>query len=335
VRGAHPTNSSQEEQTVFKAKACRFLAFPLNLQPLLSFPGQSQVRPLWHSIFMTESTGPMEQRIKEIADFLPQGRTLPQDMFDETLFQKLRDLESAAQTQPQLRDVFRKRCFDMCAFELNSSPLLRRIRYKPLGYAGDFEVFNMLFQKGEKTFWDAFIHRQQEVQDIGRMTLPANLLKDQQQTLLLLDPIYSRVSQKVLRHNLYILESEPKALAFAKTVLVQAHFYERLEPALHGLDLIYAPYLLHCLRQEGVGQVLQNFWQRLNPGGTLVLYHLQEQHTLRLFMQWCLDWTLEYHPLAGLETLARQFESTLTLTQQGIWWRLELKKSELSVTTTL
>lgn len=276
---------------------------------------------------MTDTTPVVVDLINDVAAFLPLGRQVSAEEFDQTLFKKLSELETATQQQPHLRDVFRKRCFELCAFELNSSPLLRRIRYKPLGYPADFEVLEMLFARSEPTFWETFIQRQGEVQDVQHVTLPPELLARQGQTLLLLNSMYSSVQTIAVGHHLHVLEPEPKALEYAKTILTGAHFYERLEPALHSFDIIYAPYLLHRLHSHSAEQVLQDLWQRLKPGGTMVLYHLQEQHDLRLFMQWCLDWTLEYHDLARLETIAQRFESDLVMQQQGQWWRLELQKS--------
>lgn len=264
----------------------------------------------------------LEPHLQAVAACLPLGRQSSSQDFDLSLFANLKQLENASQQQPGLRDVFRKRCFDLCAFELDSSPLLRRIRYKPLGYAGDFEMMDMLYHPtGDNTLWTTFLQRQKVVQAFRQIAAP-HLTGS---SLLLVRPIYRSLEQ-LSDYSLHVLEPEPKALNFAKTFLPRAKFYGSLEEAMPQIDFIFVPYALHRLPRGRAEQFLVSLWQNLSPGGTLLLYQLEPCHSLRFFMEWCLDWTLEYHEVTWLQSFLADLGGTVTAEQYDPWWRLEVSK---------
>ncbi len=279
----------------------------------------------------------LEQHIGELADFLSRGPSLPFERFDKSLRERLGAIEALSQTQPALRDAYRKRCFDLCAFALDSSPILRRLRYKPLGSRGDFEALEQLYTGTKTTFWDEFAQQQDIVQGLrnSQYLAEARSSLSNNSRVLLLNPVYHEIQEVFLSQAattaLYCVDAEPKALDLAKTLLDNAspnslYFYERLGEVRGSFDFIYAPYVLHCLGADSAGKLLAEVCSRLGPGGSILLYQLQANHSLKAFMEWCLDWTLYYHHEASLQALCQPLAATLTLHQQGSWLRLVLRK---------
>ena len=273
---------------------------------------------------MTAETA-LEQAIRRFADELGQHTTLSPNQFDTWLRDRLEGLERLALPQPSLRDAFRKQCFDLCAYTLDSSYVLRRLRYKPLGYGGDYEAFDALYQSEGISFWDAFAKRQNAVKEFHQVAqLPLTSSR-----VLLVRPVYrGLVNNLTTFEQIDIVEPEPEAIQFAKELFadVSISFYERLEEGHHTYDGIYAPQLLNRLSSDALPTVLSVLWERLEPGGVILLYQLQPTYALRLFMKWCLDWTLEYHEQSHLENLCQTLAASVRVEQHGDWLRLELQK---------
>ncbi|MGL4608397.1 MAG: hypothetical protein ACRCYY_01750 [Trueperaceae bacterium] len=267
----------------------------------------------------------LEQQTRELADFLASCVTCVEPgqllAFDEGVLQRLHDLERASQAWPTFRDRYTKLCFDLCAYTLEQSHVLRRVRHKPLGYGSDYLVLDGLYTLKGESFWDAFLIRQPLVQVVQQRhpKLTASSL--------LVSPIY-RALLSLSHHEVYVLEREPEALPFIQSLLPRAHVFETLSGLSQRFQTVYAPYLLQILSAEKVLPTLSLLWQRVETGGVLIVCPLEPQHSLRPFMEWCLDWRLEYHSDTFLSEVARRLGATATLTWQGEWRRLELKKAE-------
>ncbi len=260
---------------------------------------------------------PLEQAIRDLASFLPQGKQMPMEVFSNELKQKLTEVEDLSQKQPGLRDMYRKLCFDLCAYELDGCFILRRLRYKPLGYGGDFEVLDKLYTGTGTTFWDAFLQHQESVQVFQEFEIP------KASKILFLSPVY-RLLQN-LETKVSIVEYESQAIQFARG-FTSIEFYDSLDTIDKHVELVYAPFLLHRLHPESVSEIVKYLWQKLQPEGSIVFYQLDCNHSLRWFMEWCLDWTLYYHDVKLLKKIAKNIKANITIAVEGEWARLELKK---------
>jgi hypothetical protein len=270
---------------------------------------------------MHEKVSLLEQHIRELAMFLPQHQEMSLEQFDYQLRHKLVVIEALSQSQPRLRDLYRKHCFDLCAYELDRSFIFRRLRYKPLGYGGDFEVMNALSRLGD-SFWDQFLHYQ-EMSKVFQTHSPSSLLPPVS-PILLISPTYRSLELNTYE-QVAILEPEPKALPFIKEQLGPVQVYESLDLA-QSFGFIYAPYLLHGISEDALGKVFAKIWPRLRENSRILLYQLHSSHSLRLFFEWCLDWNLHYHPENKLKQLAQSLDADYKLELEGEWWRLELHK---------
>jgi hypothetical protein len=107
----------------------------------------------------------LEALIRDLADFLPQIGELPPQQFDEQLLSRVREIDTLSYAYPERRELLKKMCFDLCAYALDQSALLWRIRHKPSGYGGDVETLEMIYtgethSQGVGKAWDAFVFRQ-------------------------------------------------------------------------------------------------------------------------------------------------------------------------------
>ena len=107
----------------------------------------------------------LEALIRDLADFLPQIGELPPQQFDAELLTRVREIDTLSRSYPERRELLKKMCFDLCAYALDQSALLWRIRHKPSGYGGDVETLEMIYtgethSQGVGRAWDAFIFRQ-------------------------------------------------------------------------------------------------------------------------------------------------------------------------------
>jgi hypothetical protein len=261
---------------------------------------------------------PLEQAIRDLASFLPQGRQLPMDQFDLALQQQLEAIEKSSHQNYGLRDMYRKLCFDLCGYELDSSFILRRLRYKPLGYAGDFEAMDKLYLGTGTTFWDAFLQHQEAVKSFQEFDI------QEMSPLLFLCPVYRLL--QTITSEVSIVAYEPQAVQFAKS-FAPLRVYDSLDSIDQSFKLIYAPYVLHRIHPEQLSQMVKYLWQKLEPKGKMVFYQLRSEHGLRWFIEWCLDWSMYYHDEKILKKLAQEVKAEFTLELKGEWWQLELRKT--------
>ena len=150
--------------------------------------------------------------------------------------------------------MYRKLCFDLCAYELDGCFILRRLRYKPLGYGGDFEALDKLYLGVGTTFWDAFLQYQQPVKDFQDFQI------ESMSPLLFLSPVYRVL--KDISADIAIVAYEPEAMQFART-FNQVEVYDSLDVIATSFAFIYAPFLLHRLSPESLADILGYLWQKL------------------------------------------------------------------------
>jgi hypothetical protein len=260
----------------------------------------------------------LEQAIRALATFLPQGKQMPIAAFDQAVCQRLQEIETLSRKHLGLRDMYRKLCFDLCAYELDGSFILRRLRYKPLGQGGDFEALDKLYLGTGTTFWDAFLQYQQSVKFFQEFQIISSA-----SPILFLSPVY-RVLQNS-QADISIVDYESQRIHFAKS-FARLDVYGNLDEINKQFGLIYAPYLLHRVRPESLAEMIKYLWQKLEPSGCLALYQLSATHHLRWFMEWCLDWVLYYHHEKTLKKLANTLKAELKLEVVGEWSRLEFRK---------
>jgi len=212
------------------------------------------------------------------------------------------------------------------------SPILRRSYDKPFGYAGDYEVMNMLYRdhaEGESLFSRALnLYAAQEPAARANINRIAYLGRAIRATIERCPGRRARIASigcGPAREILELLQSEPslgphlqialidqeeRAIKYCERTLgpVAAASGARVEyiresvrrllterQLLHVLgqrDLIYSAGLFDYLSERTFSALLSALYDALSPDGLLAIGNVAEQNPTRWFMEYCLDWFL-------------------------------------------
>jgi extracellular factor (EF) 3-hydroxypalmitic acid methyl ester biosynthesis protein len=226
------------------------------------------------------------------------------------------------------------------------SPLLRRASMKPLGYAGDYEMMNMLYRHPAEgtslfakilnvygsqepaaqavvnrlSYLGAKIRRAVEVR--GRVRVASVGCGPARELALLLEQS-PELGQYL---DVALIDQEGKVLTYCERTLapliqqtgVRVHFIREsvrrllvgrgLGEALGQRDLIYSAGLFDYLDTRSFGALLSALYDALTPTGHLVVGNYSDENPSRFFMEYCLDWYLIHRSREELEAFARDLQ---------------------------
>lgn len=229
---------------------------------------------------------------------------------------------------PAYRAFLRKHLLPL----LMHSPLLRRCFEKPLGYAGDYEIMNMLYRdhaEGESLFGRvlnlyaaqepaarANINRLEYLGARIRLALASSHAERLRVASIGCGP--ARELASVLdqspdlgrRLDVALIDQEERVITFCERTLgplaartgVRLHLIResvrrllttrQLSGALGPRDLIYSAGLFDYLNQRSFAALLAALYDALAPGGLLAVGNVATNNPTRFFMEYCLDWFL-------------------------------------------
>lgn len=234
----------------------------------------------------------------------------------------------AAERHPACRAFVRKHLLPL----LMESPLLRRTFEKPLGYAGDYEMMNMLYRnhaEGDSLFSKALnIYGAQTPAaqaNINRVTYLGDLIRSvvaaapngrvriasvgcgpAREIYELLD----RSPELGPRLDVSLIDQEDRAITYCERTLgpiaartdARLHLIResvrrllatrQLSTTLGRCDLIYSAGLFDYLGLRSFQALLGALYGALVPGGLLAVGNVASHNPTRWFMEYCLDWFL-------------------------------------------
>lgn len=291
----------------------------------------------------------LETLIRDLAAFLPQITDLPPLQFDAEFVARVRQIEALSRHYPERRELLKKMCFDLCAYALDQSALLWRIRHKPSGYGGDFEMLEMLYtaethSQGVGKAWDAFIFRRRMLQTVSqRQQLFADAFKEKcegrgQVSVLSIAASARdflqliRLAPECARRSFfYCLEPEVKAITHYKKLLADVtdvtFLWDSRDMQTLSLertfDLIWLPRSLPYLSDEQVIGVIGKLWGLLSVEGSLLVTTSAYSDDY-LMLEWCAGWLLYGRSSERVNALLLQAGIPETaIHSDGVGWRLE------------
>jgi hypothetical protein len=274
----------------------------------------------------------LETLIRDLAEFLPHITELPPAVFDGELRARVRQIDSLSTQYPERRELLKKMCFDLCAYALDQSALLWRIRHKPFGYGGDFETLEMLYtgethSQGFGKAWDEFVLRGSRPLMLQRQQHFAKAFEILCQRFIPSLSVLSisanardflsamNAAPECAKQSLFFCqESEPKAITHYKKMLAEvsssASFVWENRDVLtlsheRTFDLIWLPRSLPYLSDESVIALLQKLWTLLHRGGVLLVAASQSDDE-RMLLEWCTGWTLYQRSQGAMKALFLQ-----------------------------
>ena len=224
------------------------------------------------------------------------------------------------------RSYYKKQLNDLIVH----SPLLRRAYSKPLGYAGDYEMMNMIYRdraEGDSLFGRALnqyaiqekaaqanINRLEylsakiraAIEVSGRARIASIGCGPARELFVLLER-YPELGPCL---DVALIDQEERVLTYCERTLspiasrtgAKVHFIKqsvrrlltarRLKEALGERDFIYSAGLFDYLHAPTFSTLLSLLYQTLAPGGHLAIGNVAADNPSRYFMEYCLDWFL-------------------------------------------
>jgi extracellular factor (EF) 3-hydroxypalmitic acid methyl ester biosynthesis protein len=225
---------------------------------------------------------------------------------------------------------------------LEHSPLLRRAHLKPLGYAGDYEMMNMLYRdhaEGASLFGkllNVYAAQERAAQaNINRLTYLGNKIRSAIEVrgrvrlasigcgpareLSALLEKHPELGQHI---EVALIDQEERVLTFCERTLsplavktgLKVQFIgesvrrllttRKLKEALGERDFIYSAGLFDYLNHRSFQALLAVLYDALAPSGHLIVGNVASHNPSRFFMEYCLDWFLIHRSPAELREFA-------------------------------
>lgn len=260
--------------------------------------------------------------------------TVPPATYERAVNDRLENLAAVAAEEPGDVDVFRHRCFEACGPVLDESPLHVRTRYKPLGYAGDYQLIDHIYRAtplmdGRGGRWDRyyldlpagrgvrdrkqwFVRQYSEL--LARLERPISVLN-------LASGPCRDVAEAIhatgaASHGSYFhcVDTEPRAIRFAQEMtagIENVTFRWENKNALRvrptrRFDFVWSAGLFDYLNDRVAVALIERMWAALQPGGRAVFGNAHPDNPTRLYMEWCVDWVLIHRDEQDLAALCRR-----------------------------
>lgn len=215
---------------------------------------------------------------------------------------------------------------------VGTSPFMRRVLQKPLGYAGDYELMNMLYRPPEEG--STIFGKVMNLCGVREVAARANInrigfLADRLRTAIrerrgeraLLGSIGSGPAREVEyllerepglgpHCDVMLVDQDPRAIAFCECRLspisqrtgARLHFIREsvrrlltggwLATTLGPRDLIYSAGLFDYLSERSFSTLLQALYDAIVPGGQLLVGNVDVSNPTRYFMEYFGEWFL-------------------------------------------
>lgn len=229
---------------------------------------------------------------------------------------------------------------------LMESPLLRRTYEKPLGYAGDYEMMNMLYRnhaEGESLFAKALnVYGAQTPAaqaNINRVAYLGDRIREvmsecgQRRVRVAsvgcgpareIYALLERSPELGRRLDVSLIDQEDRAITYCERTLgplaaqtdARLHLIResvrrllttrQLSTTLGRCDLIYSAGLFDYLSVRSFQSLLAALYGALVPGGLLAVGNVASHNPTRWFMEYCLDWFVIHRSREDLLTFGSQ-----------------------------
>jgi extracellular factor (EF) 3-hydroxypalmitic acid methyl ester biosynthesis protein len=229
-------------------------------------------------------------------------------------------------------------CAELLHPLLAESPFLRRALEKPLGYAGDFEMMNMLYRdpwEGETPLGRAlnvcFTNESAAIANKNRIAYLDKLIREKAGNASLriasigcgpakeIEVLLADAPEFAPRLNVSLVDQEELALdQCARTIPTARRCKAGLRELLHDdwpgpgecFDLIYSAGMFDYLGDGLFVAVTRKLFQVLAPGGELVIGNVAAHNPSRWIMEYFADWCLIHRTPTELVELGARSSGT-------------------------
>lgn len=254
----------------------------------------------------------------ELADFrrfVRQIGSMDAEQFDAEFHGRLRFIDQQSLLAPEGRRELMSRFLSDSVQEFEHGYMCRHSRTKPLGYAGDHLIIDMIYRRcteetGIGNLLDSFYHRQKAPTAVrNRKKYFTDLMHEQVHTYgipSVLDVACGPcrdVSESLLLNGpatFHCVDLDAQALEYARSVVART-FHDtvcwqqanalRLK-STHTYSLVWSAGLFDYLDDRQAALLLRKMWHWVSPGGEVVIGNFHLNNPDRPWMEWCGDWHL-------------------------------------------
>jgi extracellular factor (EF) 3-hydroxypalmitic acid methyl ester biosynthesis protein len=222
----------------------------------------------------------------------------------------------------------------------STSPFMRRVLEKPLGYAGDYEIMNMLYrppEEGATLFgkvmnlcWVREVAARANINRVGYLADRMRAMvraRWEKRTLMAsigcgpareVDLLLEREPELGPHLDVMLIDQDPRAISYCERKLTpraeqtgaQIHFMREsirrlltgggLGSTLGPRDLIYSAGLFDYLSERSFQALLSGLYDALRPGGMLLIGNVDISNPTRYLMEYFGEWYLIHRSSAQL-----------------------------------
>lgn len=230
------------------------------------------------------------------------------------------------------RDAIEKRFYEICS-KLEVSPIHKRCRDKPLGYAGDYQVIDWIYthetaSKGKARTFDEMFHTYEGAEAVRNrkkwfVDKCLELSNSTNKQLEVLDlgcgPCRDVMEAYIASGNgrnmhFHCVDHEPEALDYAKKLLASIEYQDNIQLDCTNVfriktdkkyDLIWSAGLFDYLDDRIAALLIKKMWRHLKDGGQFVFGNFSPKNPAREGMGLALKWYLIHRTAEELVKIVR------------------------------
>ena len=260
----------------------------------------------------------LQRELNEFSTFLSEINSENIDDYKSEFFSRIDKISTLIEAQPD-PEAARKQFYEMCSL-VEESPLHRRTRRKPLGYAGDFLLIDWIYTQKTRgssigKFFDEMFHtyeaaiavRNRKEFFIRKCNALADSKKDRVDVLDIgcgscRDVIEAHaVCDNGTRFYYHCVDHEQEAIDYAEVLLKESGISTRVKldctnafrvQTNKTYDLIWSAGIFDYLDDRTAKLLIRKLWRLLKPGGQLIFGNFSPKNPTRTGMELIGQWYL-------------------------------------------
>jgi SAM-dependent methyltransferase len=289
----------------------------------------------------------IQEEIDSFADFISSETPTDLDSYKKEFFKRIDRIARMIENHPN-REALENQFFQKCSL-IDSSIMHNRTRYKPLGYAGDYQLIDWIYTRetapsGRGKQFDRLFHTYEAAESVRnrkkffvKKCLELASRKKSHVDILnvgcgscrdVLELFQS--TNNGVRLNMHCVDHEPEAIAYAKKLLsrVRVHHHVHLETANvfrlktnQKYDLIWSGGLFDYLEDRVAILLLKKLWRNLKDDGQIIFGNFSPKNPTRNGMELVGKWYLIHRTANNLVRLVKATQlpySKVEITQENL-----------------
>jgi SAM-dependent methyltransferase len=257
--------------------------------------------------------------IEEFKDFVKSAGSIAEAQFDSEFHGRLWNIEKLSRKEPEQRSTLMAGFLNATTAELESGLLCSHSRTKPLGYAGDHVLIDMIYQQpvadsDTGRMMDEFFHRQKAPTAVRnrksffvdtfaelcqRKAAPSVLdiacgpCRDVAEAL-------DGAGKTAESASFHCVDMDPRAIEYAQSVVDPSKTTQICWQATDAFrlrtkkkhDLVWSAGLFDYLNDRLAAALLRKMWDSTAEKGEVIVGNFHTSNPDRAWMEWCGDWHL-------------------------------------------